>query len=422
MPAMKILLLNDRIPPEGKGGAESVVWRLAQDLRAQGHAVHIAAATHGEPFDDTREGIPTHHLHAHYRERFQSWLSLCNPQTTGAFRRLLERIRPDVVNAHNIHAWLSWHTLRQARAAGCGVVFSGHDCMSVVYGKMRYIARPDKDEITLQDYRLPRGYNLRHNRFRYNPLRNIAIRRAMTHAHAITAPSQALADFYAANGLPAPTVVPNGVDLDTWTPASADVVSRLRERYGLHGKRVILAAGRLTADKGMIQLLEALERLRENLPEARLLVLSSRGVDKQIPAGFRHLRELVIAGGWLEGEELRAAFQLADVVTTPSVIFDTFPTVNLEALALGTPVVATCFGGSRELVIDGECGYIVNPFDIDLLARRIVDLLADESLRKRMGENGRRRVAAHFTLRRQLARMVEIYRLAVRKQNLELKR
>ena len=422
MPAMKILLLNDRIPPEGKGGAESVVWRLAQGLRAQGQTVHVAAATSGEPFDETREGIPTHHLHARYRERFRSWLSLYNPQTAGAFRRLLLRIRPDVVNAHNIHSWLSWQTLRQARAAGCGVVFSGHDCMPVVYGKLRYIAQADKSETTLRDYRLPRSYNLRHNSFRYNPLRNIAIRRAMRHAHAIAVPSQALADFYAANDLPAPTVVPNGVDLDTWTPARIEVVSQLRERHGLNGKRVILAAGRLTADKGMIQLLAALDNLRERLPHTRLLVLSSRGVGEQIPAAFRHLRELVVAGGWLEGEELRAAFQLADVVATPSVIFDTFPTVNLEALALGTPVVATCFGGSRELVIDGECGYIVNPFDIDMLAGRLHNLLADEALRRRMGEMGRQRVAAHFTLRRQIERMDGIYKLAVLNRQNEMKR
>ena len=50
MPAMKILLLNDRIPPEGKGGAESVVWRLAQGLRAQGQTVHVAAGDQWRAF------------------------------------------------------------------------------------------------------------------------------------------------------------------------------------------------------------------------------------------------------------------------------------------------------------------------------------------------------------------------------------
>ena len=111
---MKILLLNDRIPPEGKGGAEAVVWRLAQGLRADGHIVHVAAATFEPSFDELRDGIPTHHLHARYLERFRSWISLHNPQTAAGLRRLLSRLRPDVVNAHNIHSWLGWQSLRQA--------------------------------------------------------------------------------------------------------------------------------------------------------------------------------------------------------------------------------------------------------------------------------------------------------------------
>ena len=147
--------------------------------------------------------------------------------------------------------------------------------MPIVYAKMRFFVKPDAAEIRLpQDYRLPRLHNLRQNRFRYNPLRNLCIRRALGNAQAITAPSQALADVYAVNGLPKPLVVPNGIDLDTWTPAPREVVNRLRERYGLEGKRVILAAGRLTREKGVMQLLAALHALREKLPQARLLVLS----------------------------------------------------------------------------------------------------------------------------------------------------
>ena len=142
-------------------------------------------------------------MQARYPERFRSWLSLFNPQTARAFRRLLARIQPDVVNAHNVHAWLSWHTLRQARDFGCRVVFSGHDCMPIVYGKMSYFVTPDGGAArTPAAYRLPTLHNLRENRFRYNPFRNPLIRRALGHAQAVTVPSQALADVYAVNGLP----------------------------------------------------------------------------------------------------------------------------------------------------------------------------------------------------------------------------
>ncbi|MCY4145082.1 MAG: glycosyltransferase family 4 protein [Chloroflexi bacterium] len=407
---MKILLLNDRIPPEGRGGAEAVVWRLALGLRAQSHQVHIAAATEGDSFDDQRSGIPTHHLRARYPERLRSWLSLYNPQTARAFRRLLARIQPDVVNAHNVHAWLSWHTVRQARDFGCRVVFSGHDCMPIVYGKMRYFIHPDGGRLRIPAaYRLPRLRNLRENRFRYNPFRNPLIRRAMRQAQAVTVPSQALADVYAVNGLPSAQVVPNGIDLNTWTSVSSEWVDRLRQRYSLADKRVILVAGRMTREKGVEQLLAALDGLRLGMPNARLLVLSSRSIESQVPARFRHLLGLMIAGGWLAGAELRAAFQLADVVAVPSICFDTFPTVSLEAMALGRPVIATCFGGSQELVKDGETGYIVNPFDTELFVQRLQALLGDRALREQMGRRGRDHVAAHYRLDQQVSTMTALY-------------
>ena len=411
MMTMKILLLNDRIPPEGRGGAEAVVWRLALGLRARDHQVHIAAATERDAFAELRDGIQTHHLQARYPERFRSWLSLYNPQTARAFRRLLAQIRPDVVNAHNVHAWLSWHTLRQARDFGCRVVFSGHDCMPVVYGKMSYFVNPEFGRMrTPEAYRLPKLHNLRENRFRYNPFRNPMIRRALEHAQAVSVPSQALADVYAVNGLPPAHVVPNGIDLQAWTPAKPDLVRRLRERYRLEGKRIILVAGRMTREKGVEQLLAALDKLRGSLPNARLLVLSSRSIESQVPARFRHLLGSIVPGGWLGGAELRGAFQLADVVAVPSICFDTFPTVSLEAMALGTPVIATCFGGSRELVIDGETGYIINPFDIETFAQRLQALLRDGDLRAQMGRRGREHVAANFHLNRQVAAMTALYK------------
>lgn len=410
---MKILLLSDRIPPEGRGGAEAVVWRLAQGLAAAGHETHVAASTPGAPFEELRDGIPTYHLHAHYPERFRAWLSLWNPQTSGALRSLLQRLRPDIVNAHNIHAFLSYHSLKLARAAGCGVVFSAHDAMPLVYGKLpasfggRGLQRP-------ADYRLPAGYNLRQNRFRYNPWRNMIIRRHLQrHTHSRTVPSRALAAAFADNDLPPAEVVHNGIDLDAWGPPDETVVAELRGRLGLEGKRVILIAGRLTEEKGMRQALLALDRLRESLNSVRLLVLTSREAGARLPADLGHLRPYVTIGGWLSGAELRAAYQLADVVAVPSIYVDPFPTVNLEAMAAGKPVVATCFGGSPEVVLDGETGFIVDPLQVEALAGALLRLLKDDALRASMGERGRERIRAHFDLTRQVERMLEIYQRAL---------
>src|SRR5512143_1354897 len=100
---MRIAILSDRIPPENIGGAGQVAWTLARGLRNVGHEVHVIAATPGVSFEESREGIPTYHLHSRYPRRLMFWLGVYNPQTIGPLRALLKRIKPDVVNAHNVH-------------------------------------------------------------------------------------------------------------------------------------------------------------------------------------------------------------------------------------------------------------------------------------------------------------------------------
>ncbi len=413
---MKLVLLSDQIPPEGRGGAEAVVWRLARGLADRGQEVHVVATTRGDSFEEIRESLPTYHIHSKYPERFRPWLSLWNPGTVAPLRVLLRRLRPQIVNAHNIHFYLSYHALKVAREAGAATVFSAHDAMPFVYSKLRHFVRGDPRPINLPEaYRLPRFYNLKTNRFRYNPWRNLVIRRYLSHyADARTAASQALAEAYMVNSLPPMDVVHNGIDLRDWSGADRATVLGLRRRFDLAGKQVILFAGRLSPDKGTVPLLKAMDRLKEKLPGMRLLALTARDIDEQIPAAYSHLRPFICAGGWLSGAELRAAYDLADLVVVPSLYLDPFPTVNLEAMAARKPVIATCFGGSPEVVMDGETGFIVNPLDSATLAERLQRLLVDRDLRRELGARGRARIREQFTLDKQVERMLDLYARAMR--------
>ena len=329
-------------------------------------------------------------------------------------------LKPDVVNAHNIHYLLSYHTLKLARDAGCGTVFSAHDAMPFAYGKLACLVQQDGRTMRLpRDYRPPPGFNLRQYRFRYNPFRNPIIKRYLNrYAHVRTVPSQALADAFSDNDMPPVEVARNGIDLDEWAPVDEGKVAALRQRLDLSGNRVMLIAGRLTREKGLVQILLALDRLRAALPDVRLLVLTARDIEAQLPAAFAHLHPYICLGGWLSGEDLRAAYQLADLVTVPSIYLDPFPTVNLEAMALGKPVVATCFGGSAELVLDGETGFIVDPFDTATFADRLGRLLRDEGLRREMGWRGKERIRRKFLLEAQVRTMVDIYKRAMTRSNL----
>jgi glycosyltransferase involved in cell wall biosynthesis len=408
---MHIVILSDNLPPESPGGAGKVAWQLGHGLIAAGHRVTFITRTADATREETRNGAQVHLLRSNYPERFAAWLGLFNPLTVLPLNRLLRRLRPDVVHAHNIGMHLSYHSLVIARVTGAAAVFTAHDVMPFAYAKLTHFIDPNRpDQRDGWDYRIPFGYNWRQMRLRWNPARNLSIRHTMIYyVDQRVAVSGALKAALEANRLPPFDVVHNGVD-PAFFETSPARVQHLRERYGLAGRRVILFGGRLTREKGTDQLLAALRRVRDAVPDVALLVLArpsayTEGVLRDNP----DLADRIVSGGWLEGPDLAAAYGLADVVASPSVCFDSFPTINLEGMAAGTPPVTTVFGGAGEAVIDGETGYVVNPYDIDALADRLTRLLTDDALRARMAAAGRARVRAQFTLQQHTEAMLDIY-------------
>jgi glycosyltransferase involved in cell wall biosynthesis len=101
------------------------------------------------------------------------------------------------------------------------------------------------------------------------------------------------------------------------------------------------------------------------------------------------------------------------LVIVPSVYLDPFGLGNIEAMAMSKPVIATCHGGSPEIVRDGVTGYIVNPFDTEAFADRMIGLLTDSDLRRRLGAAGHDRYLAEFTLERHVDRVAAIYEEAI---------
>lgn len=407
---MRIVLLNDRIPPENKGGAGVVMWRLAQALHARGYEVHVITATPGASFEAVRDGIPTYHLHVNYPERWRAWLSLYNPQVARPLRSLLMRLKPDVVHAHNIHADLTYHALHLAREMKARVILTSHDAMPVTYGKLIHHIQPDACPTSDDAYRLPAFYNLRRARFRYNPLRQWAIKRALQQCDVRLAVSQALADVHRVNDLPPFNVLHNGLDASMMA-TDQPTVEALRERLGVGHRPIALIAGRLTREKGLYPTLKAFMSVLERVPNACLLILTSGELASQIPSTYHTLLgRHIITGGWLSGASLCASFHLARVVLAPSVCFDAFPTVNLEAMATQRPVIATCHGGSSEAVIHQETGYIVNPYDVEQFSTCLTNLLTSPENAQAMGHAGYERLVHHFSMDAHVSATLEHYR------------
>jgi glycosyltransferase involved in cell wall biosynthesis len=264
----------------------------------------------------------------------------------------------------------------------------------------------------LRDYQARWQKCLPCQRFRFRPGRNEIIRRVLDRdVHRFTVVSDELGTAIRANRIRVDRTVHNAIRPHAALP-SAEAVDAFRRKVGLDGKLVIAIGGRLHEQKGVGQLLAMLAVLAPRFPDLRLLVLGKADVyEREFAARARELgvADRVVTPGWLDGDELACAYAATDVFVTPSICFDTFGMVNLEAMEHGKPVVATVFGGSREVVEHGVTGFVENPFALEDYAARIGELLLDPALRRSMGEAGRARLAAHFTIERLTDEFLEEY-------------
>src|SRR6185436_6831789 len=171
------------------------------------------------------------------------------------------------------------------------------------------------------------------------------------------------------------TTVWNGLPLQADEPAPA-VVAALAARLGLAGRRVIFYGGRPDRLKGGLELVRALAVVRRAVPEAVVLTVGEAlpGFADEMAALAANLgiADGLVAAGWLTGPELAAAYRLADVVATPSLCFESFGLLNLEAMLARKPVVASMWGGPSDVVEDGVTGYLVNPLQVGALAEGLM--------------------------------------------------
>lgn len=186
-------------------------------------------------------------------------------------------------------------------------------------------------------------------------------------------------------GLDPCPVLHTGVDTRVFAP----------DDDGGDDRPTVVFVGKIVANKGDGDLLEACLRIAPRVPGLRLRMLGSGD-----PARFRALTDraaghpgLLETPGHVERDRLPAELAGADVFAAPSRYEGGPGFVYLEAMACGVPVVA-CSGSGVEETVDADCGMLVPPGDIDALADALLRLLRDPDLRERLGRAGRKRALA----------------------------
>jgi len=412
---MKVLVLSDYYPPNTKGGADIAAERLSSEIARRGHSVCALTTVQdkSQAISDTVRGVHVRRIFSKYPLRLRNLMAVYNPMVVSQVGRNIAEFNPDIVHAHNIHTHLSFQSLMEAKKQGVPVILTAHDHQLFCSGKFDCL--PPEGAMAVSASQCAHC-----QRLRFFPFRNSLIRREVTKSGTrILAVSSALRDDLVANGF-APesvSVVHNGIDPDSMVVSQGHVRTFAR-RHALEGKKVILFGGRVSHAKGIDQAVAALGKLPRELNFVFLVLGSSEDyISYILQMGHKlSVEDRTVFLPWLSGEDLKAAYALADVCITPSLYREPFNLINIEAMAMKKPVVTTCFGGPPEVVVDGVTGYVIDPRNVDLMASRLQELLTDEDKASAMGAAGYFRVKEQFTAAHQADKTLSAYQAALERK------
>jgi glycosyltransferase involved in cell wall biosynthesis len=344
-------------------GGQNQVLVTVLGLRAIGHRTLLVAHPGGALLERAREGLD---------------LIALAPKTemdlSAAWRlsRLLKRLKPDVVHAHDPH----------------GVAMAG-----LALSMSTQLAKPPLIASRRVDFRLRGG---RMSRWKYRQV------------DCFICASDAIRKMLVADGVPEPRAVTVHEGIDLGRVEAAPPAALHEELFLPHGSPIVGNVGALVPHKGQRHFIEAAALVVRQVPDARFVIAGEgelRPTLERLIREHRLEKHVLLAGFRPDVLSLHKAFD----IFVMSSITEGLGTSLLDAMAAGKPIVATTAGGIPEVVVDGETGTLVPPRDHQAMADAIVRLLKDPALRDRMGAAGLARVRRQFSAERMVAQTVRVY-------------
>jgi glycosyltransferase involved in cell wall biosynthesis len=387
---MRILIVSDYAYPAG--GAEMMVRRMRDGLKARGHDARIFSTDlrngKGENFADyTCLGTET---------KFRTLLQTANPWASGALKRVLAEFDPDIVHVRMFLTQLSPLILKHLKGR------------RAIYHLAWYRAICPTGRKTLPDFSPCRqGWGKACLRNGCVPVQDWPLlmhqmrsaERQLDCFQTIVANSAFVQSVMAASGVRS-EMIHNGV------PITEPVQTEARAAHP-----VVLFAGRLTPEKGCQVLIEAFAKVADRRSDAELVVAGEGPYRPELEAlaARQGLQGRVRFLGRLNQDDLRAQTQRAWLQVVPSVWDEPFGIAALDAMAQARAVIASRAGGLSEIVDDGATGFLVPPSDPVALAQRLTALIEDPDGCAAMGAAGRQRLVEHFSMDRCVDAFTALY-------------
>jgi len=372
---VNILVVSDEYPPI-MGGISSFSFGLVKGLQQTGHQLRVVTAF-GPPGRHLENGIGVIRS-----SRLHKWRLLREPPFLLAVFLAAVKQRPDVIfctklSRGGVMCWLLHQLFR-----------------------IPYVLLIHGSELTNHSA---------------HPLLGRIVRKLINDAQWIVTNSRFTVDLVTKHVGPGlnPTVIHPPLDSEAFNlhPDTRD----LDERFGLRGKRVLLTVGHLVERKGHLEVIKALDAIKDRYPDLVYVIAGGAGTIRpslEELAANLGLSQRVIFTGFVERQDLEKLYARTEIFVMPSRIagddVEGFGIAYQEANLYGKPVIGGNSGGVSEAVIDGETGILVEPQDIAQIIGALTALLDDATLRRKLGEAGRQRVLNDLSIKGQVQKLEHV--------------
>jgi glycosyltransferase involved in cell wall biosynthesis len=206
------------------------------------------------------------------------------------------------------------------------------------------------------------------------------------------------------------TVIHNGIDTEAWASARAN--GNIREELKLNPSTPVVGyVGRISPEKDLDTWLRAAALVADSIPTARFVLVgdgrdgNTQGRLERLAVSLEIGDRVIFAGYRQNLLPVYAAFDIFLLTSRR----EGLPNSILEAMAMRLPVVTTDVAGAKELVADGQTGFVLPQGQTEALAQALVDVMLDDHLRLRMARLGRQRVEQEFSFGHRLRRIEDLY-------------
>ena len=405
MKRQRILMVTESFFPS-EGGSKTVILEISKRLAKRGHEVYVLTGRHLPDWasQEDLEGIHVVRYSVNSTNGIYYYVSsILNAKKT--LEKLIKKNSFDLVHFHITLPSIGVLLSKKARAIPKIYTYYGSWCQEF---KLESQARASRYRKVKRDLYIVYAKSL------YHPMRlmqRMVVRKSLkTILLSEYSKGTLLGDLSPGISQSRITLIPAGVDTERFKPPVDKL--KIKRELGLDPhKFTLFTVRRLVPRMGLEELIHAMKILVEHFGGIHLII-GGRGIlESQLKrlAGSLRLREYITFIGYIDEEKLPLYYQAADVFVLPTKGLEGFGLVTIEALACGTPVLATPVGANLETVGTFDKNLLFTGADTESMAKRILKFISSHKTNNGLSEKYRKFAMQNYSWNKIVGRYEEVY-------------